>query len=274
MSYKTILVHVEPGPGSDARIKLAVEVAAMFDAVVIGLGAEAFYPVFSSGFAASNGAVIEAMRERIIADLPVAEERFRGLAAGVKAGVRWIGGMDYPAKELALHARAADLIVASRPEKHSNAAFSPAPSDLVMEAGAPVLFVSEPAKPLVADRVLVGWKDTRESRRAIGDSLPLLKRAQQVILIEIEGDLRPAAHRSDLKDVADRLTRHGVKVATEVVARSQATIADDLEHAATRHGADVIVTGAYGHARLREWMLGGVTEDLLATSSKCVLFSH
>lgn len=274
MSYKTILVHVEPGPGSDARVKLAVEVAAMFDAAVIGVGAEAFYPVFSSGFAASNGAVIEAMRERIIADLPIAEERFRSLAAGVKAGVRWIGGMDFPAKELALHARAADLIVSSRAGKHSNTAFSPAASDLVMEAGAPVLFTAEPPKPLIADRVLVGWKDTRESRRALSDSLPLLKRAQQVIVVEIEGDLRPAAHRADLKDVADRLARHGVKVATEVVTRSKATIADDLEHAATRHGADLVVTGAYGHARLREWMLGGVTEDLLATSSKCVLFSH
>jgi nucleotide-binding universal stress UspA family protein len=274
MSYKTILVHVEPGPGSDARVKLAVEAAAMFDAVVIGLGAEAFYPVFSSGFAAANGAVIEAMRERIVADLPIAEERFRDLAADVKAGVRWIGGMDYPAKELALHARAADLIVASRPQKHSSSAFSPSASDLVMEAGAPVLFAAEPAKPLIADRVVVGWKDTRESRRALTDSLPLLKRAQQVVVVEIDGDPRPAAHHSDLKEVADRLARHGIKVETEVVAHGKATIADDLEHAATRHGADVIVTGAYGHARLREWMLGGVTEDLLATSSKCVLFSH
>jgi nucleotide-binding universal stress UspA family protein len=274
MSYKTILVHVEPGSGSDARVKLAVEVAAKFDAMVIGLGAEAFYPVFSSGFAAANGAVIEAMRERIVADLPVAEQRFRELAAGVKAGVRWIGGMDFPAKELALHARAADLIVASRPTKHSNSAFSPAPAELVMEAGAPVLFAADPSTPLIADHIVVGWKDSRESRRALNDSLPLLKRAQQVVVVEIEDDRRPALRGAGLAEIADRLKRHGVRVETEVAARSKATIADDLEHAASRHGADVIVTGAYGHARLREWMLGGVTEDLLATSSKCVLFSH
>jgi nucleotide-binding universal stress UspA family protein len=274
MSYKSILVHVEPGPGSDTRVRLAVEVAAMFDAVLIGLGAEAFYPVFSSGYAAANGAVIEAMRERIIADLPVAEQRFRELAAGVGAGIRWISGMDYPAKELSVHARAADLIVASRPERHASAAYSPAPSDLVMESGTPVLFAADHPGPLKAERIVVGWKDSRESRRALSDALPLLKRAQQVIVVQIDGDSRPAAAAGDLREIADRLARHGVRADTQTAPRTKPTIADDLEHAAAQHGADLIVSGAYGHARLREWILGGVTEDLLAASSKCVLFSH
>jgi nucleotide-binding universal stress UspA family protein len=274
MSYKTILVHVEPGPGSDERIQMAVEVAGMFDATLIGLGAEAFYPVFSSGYEAANGAVIEAMRERIIADMPITEERFRDLAAGVKAGTRWISGMDFPAKELALHARAADLIVASRPQEHHNAAYSPAPSDLVMEAGAPVLFTAQPNMPLKAERIVVGWKDTRESRRALSDALPLLKRASKVFIVAIEGDTRPVSGERDLRDIVERLARHGVQAEFERVARTKTTIADDLEHAASRHGADLIVTGAYGHTRFREWMLGGVTEDLLAASSKCVLFSH
>ncbi len=255
-------------------MRLAVEVAAMFDATLIGLGAEAFYPVFSSGFAAANGTMIEAMRERVIANLPIAEQRFRELASGVKAGVRWIGGMDFPARELALRARAADLIVASRPPKHVSSAFAPSPSDLVMEAGAPVLFAAEPSGPLIAERIVVGWKDTRESRRALSDSLPLLKRARHVSVVEIEGEREASVHGGGLQEIADRLCRHDVRAETETIARSKATIADDLEHAATRHGADVIVTGAYGHARLHEWMLGGVTEDLLATSSKCVLFSH
>jgi nucleotide-binding universal stress UspA family protein len=274
MSYKTILVHVEPGPGSDARIQLAVEVAAQFDAALIGLGAEAFNPVFSSGYAAANGAVIEAMRDRIIADLPIAEQRFRELAAGVKAGARWISGMDFPARELAVHVRGADLIVASRPGKHSNPAYAPAPADLVMEAGAPVLFSAEAVGALKAERIVVGWKDSRESRRALSDSLPFLKRAKHVAVVEIEGDVRPAAERTGLREIAERLARHGVSVETETIGRSRATVADDLEHAATRHGADLLVAGAYGHARLREWILGGVTEDLLAASSKCVLFSH
>ncbi|MDR3511310.1 MAG: universal stress protein [Caulobacteraceae bacterium] len=274
MTYKTILVHVEPGPGSDARLELAVEVAAQFDAMVIGLGAQAFYPVFSSGYAAADGAVIEAMRGRIIADLPIAEKRFREATSGVKGGVRWISGMDYPARELALHGRSADLIIASRPEKHASSSYAPTPADVVMEAGGPVLFAADPAKPLNASRIVVGWKDTRESRRALADALPLMRRAEEVVIVEIEGDLKPVAERGGLGEIAGRLERHGIKARTETVARSRATIADDLEHAATRHGADVIVTGAYGHARLREWILGGVTEDLLASSSKCVLFSH
>ena len=274
MSCKTIIVHAEPGPGSDARIQLAVEAAALFDARLIGLGAQAFYPVFASGYAVADGAVIEAMRERIIADLPIAEQRFRDLTKGVKAGVRWISGMDFPAKELALHARAADLIVSSRPKHHGGTAYAPSPSDLVMEAGTPVLFAAEPGKPLNIERIVVGWKDSRESRRALNDSLPWLKRAQEVILVEIDGDLSPAIERQSLEEIVERLALHGVACKTELVGRTRGTVADELEHAANRHGAEMIVTGAYGHARWREWALGGVTEDLLAASSKCVLFSH
>lgn len=274
MTCKTIIVHAEPGPGSDARIQLAVEAAALFGAKLIGIGAQAFNPVYASGYAVADGAVVEAMRARIIADLPIAEERFRALAKDVEAGVRWISGMDFPARELALHARGADLIVSSRMAHHGGSSYAPAPSDLVMEAGTPVLFAAEPGRPLNAERIVVGWKDSRESRRALNDALPWMKRAKAVTVVDIGGDMSAAVDGQGLEEIAERLALHGVPVTTETVPRSRGTIADDLEHAADRHGAEMMVIGAYGHARLREWALGGVTEDLLATSSKCVLFSH
>src|SRR5277367_4530889 len=128
MSFKTILVHAEPGSVCDRRVRLAVRVADMFDAALTGLGAEAFGPMFASGYATVDGAVIEAVRERIAADLPAAEKRFRELTTG-RSAVDWIEAEEYPDKMLALHARGADLIVAGRPARGESAIFAAKPTD-------------------------------------------------------------------------------------------------------------------------------------------------
>jgi nucleotide-binding universal stress UspA family protein len=272
MTCKTILVHAEPGPGSDTRVRLAVEAAALFGARVIGVGAQAFHPVFASGYAGADTAVIEGMRARIIADMPVAEQRFHELTAKVAAGVSWVSGMDEPARALATHARGADLIVSSR--SRAGADQSPALSDLVMEAGGPVLVAADSGRPLNAERILVAWKDGREARRALSDAMPWLEQAKAVVVVAVGGDASDGVDNAGLAEIVERLARRGVAATAETTTRRRATIAEELEQAASRHGAEMIVAGAYGHARLREWMLGGVTEDLLAASSKCVLFSH
>ncbi|MDR3507893.1 MAG: universal stress protein [Caulobacteraceae bacterium] len=274
MTYKTLLVHVEAGGGSDGRVKLATQVAGLFDAAIIGLGAEGFYPILSSGYAAVDGALIEAVRERIAADLPVAEKRFRELTAGVAAGVEWITGYDYPHTELALHARGADLIVATRPPRQTGAAYAASPADLLMRPGIPVLLAPDSNTPLSAETVVVAWKDTREARRAVSDAMPFLVRAKKVVVLAISGDSDPGSESAGVKAVAQRIKRQGANVEAKVVPRGKGTVAEDIEQEATRVGADLIVMGAYGHSRLREWALGGATEDLLAASSKFILFSH
>jgi len=273
MSFKTILVHAEPGSNCDHRIALALRVADMFDASVTGLGAEAFGPIFSSGYAASDWAVIEAVRERIAADLPAAEKHFRELTAG-RSAIDWVSSEDYPDKMLALYARGADLIVASRPARGEASIFSARPADLVMEAGVPVLLAADMSASFIGERIIVGWKDSRESRRALADALPFLMRAQSVVVVAACGEANIRGDQSGLRDVARRLARHGVDAAVEVVPKGKESVAQALEDAANRHGADLIVSGAYGHSRVREWTLGGVTEDLIASCSKHLLLSH
>lgn len=273
MSYKTLLVHAEAGDGADERIKLAMDVAAMFDARIIGLGAEGFFPLLSSGYAAADGAVIEAVRERIAADLPRAEQRFRSLTQSVAGGVDWVSGYDYPAAELAIHARAADLIVSSRPPHGATAAFSAPAADVVLQTGVPVLFGPGGVATLKAEHVLLAWKNTREARRALADSLPFLMRAQKVTVAVVSEESSESEHVG-LDQVARRLVRHGVDVDTQVVRKGRHTVAEALEHTAASLSADLIVMGAYGHSRFQEWVLGGATEDLLASSSRFVLFSH
>ena len=273
MSYKTLLVHAETTGRGDDRIRLAVDVAAMFDARVIGLASEGFFPVFGAGDAIATGAVIEAVRESIAADLPIAEQRFRGLTTTVAAGVDWITGFDYPAGELVAHAYAADLIIASRPEKGYAPAFAAPAADLVLMSGTPVLFAPSAGGQLKAENVLVAWKNTRECRRALANSLPFLMRAHKVTVVGVSGE-DSSVEQTALDVVAKRLARHGVDVDTQVVAKTDQGVAETLEKAAAEVGADLIVMGAYGHSRFQEWILGGATEDMLAASSRFVLFSH
>ena len=273
MTFKSILVHADPGPGCNSRIRLALDVADLFDASITGLGAEAFDPVLLSGYAAADGMVIQAIRDRIAMDLPAAEKHFRALTEG-REPVGWVAGEDYPDKLLALHARSADLIVASRPARGEGPSYAARPTDLVMEAGCPVLLAADGDRRFRGENVVVAWKDSRESRRAVTDALPFLARAKSVTVVAVCGEADGHANQAGLKDVALRLTRHGIRAGVESVPKGHASVTKALEDAADRHDADLIIVGAYGHSRLREWALGGVTEDLIVSSSKFILLSH
>jgi nucleotide-binding universal stress UspA family protein len=274
MSYKTILVHAEPGHAADRRISTAVALADAFDAALIGLGAEAFEPVYASGYAIADGAVYEAIRERVAKDIPAAEQSFRRLTSGAKQPAFWVAGVQDPCSELVIHARAADVIVASRPTAGEGRAFAAACADLVMRAGLPVLIVPSAGQPFSGCRVLVGWKNTREARVALTGAMPLLMRADEVVLTAIASEAEVDAQHAELDQVAQRVSRHGVRTKCEVIAKARGGTAEDLERAADRHGADTIVIGAYAHSRVREWALGGMTEDFIASSSKYILMCH
>jgi nucleotide-binding universal stress UspA family protein len=120
---------------------------------------------------------------------------------------------------------------------------------------------------------MVGWKDTRESRRATLDALPFLKRAAHVTVVEIAGEDNLPAARSHLRDVIAWLRCHGVE-AEPIAAPSSGNDATQLIAIARDQGATITVAGAYGHSRLREWALGGVTRDLLLSPDRCSLLSH
>ena len=145
-----------------------------------------------------------------------------------------------------------------------------------MQAGRPLFVVPDNVDWLDLRSVLVAWKDTREARRAIADSLPMLRKARDVTVAEIleQADGRSAA-ASRVRDVVAWLSRHGV-AASELVSENRvdhdATV--QLDAIAADVGAGVIVAGAYGHSRFRELILGGMTQHLITQSTRCVLLSH
>jgi nucleotide-binding universal stress UspA family protein len=148
------------------------------------------------------------------------------------------------------------------------------PSDLVMQAGRPLLVVPDACNWLDLRSVLIAWKDTAEARRAVADALPLLRKATDVTVVEIvEEPADRTAALSPVKDVAAWLSRHGVSASAQVPEECGEAGAL-LERIASEVAAGVIVGGAYGHSRLREWILGGVTRRLVNPSNRCSLLSR
>ncbi|MBV9116248.1 MAG: universal stress protein, partial [Acetobacteraceae bacterium] len=173
-------------------------------------------------------------------------------------------------------ARAADLVVVGRPGPDD--ALDPRlrvpPGPLLMGLGRPVLLAPPRVERLSAARVVVAWKDTRETRRAVLDGLPLVRTAEAVFVVVVGEGESGGEGRDGAADVAAYLARHGAASATVLRPEPGGSVADTLQQTARREGADLIVAGAYGHSRLRQWVFGGVTRDLLGNASICCLLSR
>jgi nucleotide-binding universal stress UspA family protein len=167
-----------------------------------------------------------------------------------------------PTRSLAKAARLADLVVtAARNGASTGDAYRTAdPGSLVLQAGRPVLVAADAAASLAAKKVVIAWKEAREARRAVADAVPLLLSADEVIVVTV--DQAPDEEtRAGLADVAAFLLGHGIKARTEVITAKDES--ERLREFVTESRADLVISGAYGHSRLREWAFGGVTRSLL-----------
>jgi nucleotide-binding universal stress UspA family protein len=132
--------------------------------------------------------------------------------------------------------------------------------------------VADESAPFNCERIVVGWKDTREARRALVDALPFLERAKAVNVITIsEGEAD--AEREKLDQILAWLDAHGVSASSELI-ESDGGFVDVLESTARASHADLVVAGGYGHSRMRELLFGGMTRNLIAASSINRLFSN
>jgi nucleotide-binding universal stress UspA family protein len=118
--------------------------------------------------------------------------------------------------------------------------------------------------------VVVAWRDSREARRAVRDALPFLEKARDVIVATVD-DRTAATIRESLDDVVAFLSRHGIDAQAQVLSGG---VSEALVDLALKAGAGLIVSGGYGHSRLREWAFGGVTRTLLGHDSISRLLSN
>ena len=275
MTYATLMVHLQTGRSNTGVLQLAGDLAERFHAAVIGIAArQPRQMVYGDDYMSSE--LFELQRDEIAHEMKQTEAEFRAALQVRVATLEWRSTMTYTllSDTLSEQARSADLIITSTASRESLDESRAADiGDLIMQAGRPVLIVPAGEKKLKLERALIGWKDTRESRRAVVDALPLLKEAAFVAVVGIADQEDLTATRTHLADVVGWLKRHGI-AAEPLASPSTGNESTALYAIAQDHDADVIVAGAYGHSRLREWALGGVTRDLLLHSDCCSLLSH
>ena len=181
-----------------------------------------------------------------------------------------------PAATVAQISRGADLIVAGgshRSDDHFNGVWCD-PGILVLLSGRPVLVVPPNGGRLSAESVIVAWKDAREARRALADAIPFLRCARDVVVLEVCAEAEYGDAEARTFGVVEGLRRHAVPARAHCVIATPERAAAEIQLGATNAGADLIVAGGYGHARLGEWIFGGVTNDLLSDPQRFLLLSH
>jgi nucleotide-binding universal stress UspA family protein len=280
MTYKTILVHLDDGKHHRARIDVAARIALTCNSHLVGLYAVDWAWIPSAGpgpLAAPPSSVCAA---DIAVQTSQAHSAFdRQVGQHEISGVEFRSGSGDALSAATLHARYADLLVIGQaaPDEPECGVEANFPELLVLAAGRPVLIVPYYTDDYLrlGQRILVAWNASREATRAVSDALPLLQRAQLVTIMAVNAEPGTFAH-GDIPgaDLAHYLARHGVKAQVSPSYTDQIDVGDDLLARASDLDIDLIVMGAYGHSRLREIVLGGVTQKLLRHMTVPVLMSH
>jgi nucleotide-binding universal stress UspA family protein len=270
--YRTILVHVDLQQGSAERVRLATDLARQFEAKLIGLTAALPRPPAEAIIAGvTDASLVEFERNEIGAEFVETEQMFRAVTAEAAVAAEWRALENFPVIAMVDSASAVDLVVIGPAAGHADGGYRTINvGELLMQAGRPVLVAPLGIASLRARSLMVAWKNTRESRRAISDALPLLKRAETVTVVEVrEGD-----EASSAGDVGAFLLAHGINFRSEVIERDRSKVEDRLSSFAERTASDLVVAGAYGHSRLRELVFGGVTRRLTTGFAVPCLLSH
>jgi nucleotide-binding universal stress UspA family protein len=276
MTYAAVMVSLALDQSNDARLEITGQLAERFGAHVIGIAAGELSPplYFPDGEQAQK--VIDEGQGAIRNRVAEVKAQFRAAMQNRAAAVEWRCAEDFPTRFIVQQARAADIIVVGKAGRDAlgDQYMQADPGDLLMQTGRPLLVVPETSNWLDLRNVLIAWKDTPEARRAVVDALPMLRKANDVIVAEIVEDEsgRPTA-LSGVKDIVAWLSRHGV-FASEQVPDECGHATAQLGRIASEVDAGLVVAGAYGHSRLREWVFGGVTNELINPAKYSSLLSR
>jgi nucleotide-binding universal stress UspA family protein len=273
-AFRSIIVHVQDDPATRLRLEAAAALAGDLDATLIGVGAEMIQAsLFADPLGMSDPMWVEEAVRLTQDNLDRAEKAFHAATDGVDTD--WLRMNAFPVEAVIAASRAADLVVAGggRPALRDGYRWCD-PAELAIKSGRPVLIVPEQGGPMKASKVLVAWKDTREARRAVADAIPFLKAADEVVVLEVSDHDAASEAQMHTFAVVKNLKRHGVKARAKTVIALPIQTGEVLIRQAEELGADLVVSGAYGHSRLGEWAFGGVTADLLKWKARYCLVSH
>jgi nucleotide-binding universal stress UspA family protein len=277
MTWSSLIVYVDDEPDNTQRIEQAAALANAHNAHLIGVSACAPETPMADAYGAGIllGEVLTAQHERAESALKGAEARFRDIATKAGLSCEWRADVGDPTGLLVKHARAADVLIVGRDSANASGWRAPHPADLTMRAGRSVMIVPpNPARSVAGAPVLLAWTDSRESRLAAVAAMPLLREAESVRVLELCDPEDMDGARLRTADVGVWLKRHGVKAEAEARAHDDRAAGRRLLDCAAEIKAGAIVSGAWGHARMRQWIFGGVTQTLITESPVALLLAH
>jgi nucleotide-binding universal stress UspA family protein len=274
---KDIVVNLTGGAPQEFAADYAISLARLFDAHIAGVGFiyEPVIPGTVLGGIPTD--LIEAQREENTKAAKAATSRFEAAAtqSGLSAEVRILDASVAGAADLfGRIARRFDLAVVGQARPQEGASEELLIEGALFESGRPVVVVPYvQTQAVTLERVMVCWDGSRPATRAIADALPFLQRAKAIDIIAVSGERGKAGELAGT-NMARHLARHGLEVELKRISAGNVDVPSAIRAHAAETGADFMVMGGYGHSRLREFILGGVTRTVLTSSTIPVLMSH
>ena len=274
---KDIVVNLSVSQNGGPAGDYAVSVASAFEAHLTGIAFvfDPIVPVSGTGYIPAE--VIESQQADNEAAAKAAIDRFAAATdrAGLSAEpLTLTASLAGAGDQFGRIARRFDLAIVGQAEPKTSTVDEIIAETTLFESGGPLIMVPYIQKaPLKLDNVMVCWDGSRQAARAIADAMPLLVKAGRVEIVIITNE-RGKQDEIEGADMGQHLARHGLKVDVHRIAGGHIDVADALLSRAADSGADFMVMGGYGHSRLREFVLGGVTHSIFRSLTVPALMSH
>lgn len=271
MSIKTILTLANGSEDGDQILTAAVAVARRFgahlDVLHVRPDPAGFIPLVGDGMSAAMvGQIMARVTEETTQRRDAARGTFDRVCGTSGLSVAWQETVGREPEIMSQGGRFADLLIMAKRDGELTETLE---ADL-FDSGRPILILPRKPMPPIIDRVVIAWNDSAEAARAVAASMPFLRLASRVDAVIIAD----VSHQATTNALVLYLGRHGVKVTVHILQAGSRRIGDALLESALRFEADLLVMGAYGHSRFREWVLGGATEEILASGALPVLMMH
>ncbi|MBC9902669.1 MULTISPECIES: universal stress protein [Achromobacter] len=276
--YRRISVHLDHGFDCKRRIEAALALAKRHKAELVGIYANAAPPQYYYGESVLMSRSLGIIKELQAQSRDAVETAFLEAAAEADVPAFMRAGTSSPSETVALLGRTTDLIVVSQENREDVEAAHEIEfvEQTLLTAGRPVLAIPSSGEfPVIGDRVLCCWDGSREAARALADAAPILRLASHMVVLTMDEGAASPKHEAPFEDLATYCVAQGMP-APEHVRRDikGVGVGSTILNAAADHSADLIVMGAYGHSKLRQWALGGATASILKSMTVPVMFSH
>ena len=281
MTYKTLLVCISSEAEAKRLIPVSIMLAQQFDAHLIGLYSVQNMEIYASVAMQLSGSALVQIREnqndqadrvKAVFDEHTRAQNFVAEWRKSETSVAMTG------ERLAEHARCADLVIMAQPDpEHDYLGPSAVVRRVVEDSGRPVLVIPHSGEiKTIGKRTMIGWSGTGESSRAAHDAIPFMQQSEETSIFWVTGSDESADSvlESSGHELARCLDRHGIKTSVSHRPKTQIPIGDELLNEAAETDADLIVTGAYGHSRLYDFVIGATTSHLMSYMTSPVLFSR